>query len=144
MSFERRFFGILALSLGIICVGCTPPSDPLIDMMDADLKKTRIDDLSRTMDFISSEIRFSQKEFKAYAKDNLVLFLADFPRNTEQPAALKEKNRELATQYGVRGFPTVLLLDAEGNVLARSGYQRGGPEAYVTHIKGLLTAKPKE
>ena len=64
MSFERRFFGILALALGIICVGCTPPSDPLIDMMDADLKKTRIDDLSRTMDFISSEIRFSQKEFK--------------------------------------------------------------------------------
>ena len=30
----------------------------------------------------------SQKPFQEYAKQNLVLFLADFPRQAEQPAAL--------------------------------------------------------
>ena len=81
---------------------------------------------------------FSQDAFKAYAKDNLVLFLADFPNSKPQPAEVKEQNEALAEKYGIRGFPTVLLLDAEGNVLNRTGYQRGGAEKYVEHIKELL------
>lgn len=81
---------------------------------------------------------FSKEAFKAYAAENLVLFLADFPRSKEQSDAVKEQNQALAEKYGVRGFPTVLLLDAQGNVLERTGYQRGGPEAYVEHIKELL------
>lgn len=64
MSFEKRFFGLFVLAIGIICAGCTPPSDPMLEMMDADLKKTKVDDLSRTMDFVYSEIRFEQKEFR--------------------------------------------------------------------------------
>ncbi len=64
MSFEKRFFGLLLLAIGVICVGCTPPSDPMLEMMDADLKKTKVDDLARTMDFINSEVRFEQQEFK--------------------------------------------------------------------------------
>ena len=80
----------------------------------------------------------SQDAFKEYAKDNLVLFLADFPRNTPQPEEVSEQNKGLAEKYEVRGFPTVLLLDAKGEVLAKTGYQQGGPEAYVDHIKGLL------
>ena len=87
---------------------------------------------------------FSKPEFQAYAKDNLVLFLADFPRRTKIAPALEKANRALAEKYGVRGFPTVLLLDAEGKVLGRTGYQRGGPEAYVTHVKGLLAEKSEK
>ncbi|MDP6490136.1 MAG: thioredoxin family protein [Kiritimatiellia bacterium] len=88
---------------------------------------------------------FSKKPFKAYAKQNVVLFLADFPSRTEQPAKLKAQNEKLAKTYGVRGFPTVLLLDAKAKVIGRTGYQAGGPEAYVKHIKELLAkakAKP--
>jgi thioredoxin-related protein len=81
---------------------------------------------------------FSQDAFKAYAEENLILFLADFPNSTPQPEEVKAQNKALAEKYGVRGFPTVLLLDAEGNVLERTGYQRGGPEKYVEHIKELL------
>jgi thioredoxin-related protein len=81
---------------------------------------------------------FSQPAFKAYAKDNLVLLLLDFPRRTAQSEELKQANRALAEQFRVEGFPTVLLLDAEGKELARTGYQAGGAEAYVAHIKSLL------
>lgn len=80
---------------------------------------------------------FAEDEFKAYADENLVLFLADFPRSKEQSDDVKELNQELAQKYGVEGFPTVLLLDANGDVIARTGYRRGGAESYVEHLKEL-------
>ena len=81
---------------------------------------------------------FSQDEFKAYAEGNVVLFLADFPSQKPQSEEVKKQNEALKNKYGISGFPTVLLLDAEGNVLERTGYQPGGAEKYVEHIKGLL------
>jgi protein disulfide-isomerase len=41
----------------------------------------------------------------------------------------------------VQGFPTVLLLDASGKELARTGYRRGGAEGYVGHLKELMGKK---
>jgi thioredoxin-related protein len=81
---------------------------------------------------------FSKEEFQAYAKENLVLFLADYPNSTPQSDEIKAQNEKLAAVYQIRGFPTVLLLDAEGTVLNKTGYQAGGPAAYVEHIKELL------
>ncbi len=81
---------------------------------------------------------FSKEAFAAYAKDNLVLFLADFPKTKELPANTATQNKELAEKYGVRGFPSVLLVDAEGRVLAETGYRPGGAAAYVAHVKELL------
>lgn len=81
---------------------------------------------------------FSRSAFKEYAKDNLVLFLADFPAAKPQPEELKKQNQGLAEKYGVRGFPTVFLMDSKGEVLVRMGYMRGGAEAYVKHIRQAL------
>ncbi len=81
---------------------------------------------------------FSQAEFKAYAKDNLVLFLADFPSQKPQSEIVKKQNDKLSEQYAPQGFPTVLLVDAEGQELGRTGYQPGGAAAYVEHLKSLL------
>ncbi len=82
---------------------------------------------------------FSQKEFKDFAKDNLVLLLLDFPRKKALPPAEQAANEEFLKKYSVRGFPTVLILDAEGKVLGRTGYQEGGAAAYVEHLKSLLS-----
>ncbi len=81
---------------------------------------------------------FSKDEFKEYAKDNLVLVELDFPNRKKQSDALKAQNKALAKKYGIRGYPTILLLDADGKELARTGYQRGGPEKYVKHLQKLL------
>ena len=83
---------------------------------------------------------FSRADFKAFAKDNLILFKADFPRINTQPAELKKQNKGLGTTYSIRGYPTVLLLNAAGKELARTGYQKGGAAAYVKHLKELLKA----
>lgn len=81
---------------------------------------------------------FSKEAFKDYAKEKLVLLELDFPQQKRQSRSLKRQNEELAKKYKVEGFPTILLIDAEGKVLARTGYQEGGAEAYVKHLKGLL------
>jgi protein disulfide-isomerase len=84
---------------------------------------------------------FSKPEFAAYAKDNLVLLMLDFPQDKEQTAAVKEQNAKLSEQFGIQGFPTVLILDADGKEIARTGYQSGGAASYVDHIKSLLPTK---
>jgi len=84
---------------------------------------------------------FSQKEFKAFAKDRVVLFLADFPRDKKLSAEVKAQNEQLQQTYGVKGFPTVLLLDADGKVIARTGYRRGGAAVYVDYLEKLLKQK---
>jgi len=81
---------------------------------------------------------FSQDVFKEYAKDNLVLFMADFPRRTQLPEGIAQQNEMLAEKYKIRGFPTVILLDPDGKVIGTTGYQRGGPEAYISHLKTFM------
>ncbi|MDG1242513.1 MAG: thioredoxin family protein [Opitutae bacterium] len=81
---------------------------------------------------------FGEAAFKEYAAAELVLVELDFPRGKEQPAELKAQNEALAKQYGIRGFPTILLLSPDGELIEKTGYQRGGPEAYVAHIKEIL------
>lgn len=84
---------------------------------------------------------FSKEEFLEYAADDLVLFVADFPQRREQPEELKAQNSRLAAEYGIQGIPTVLLISADGKEIERTGYQPGGPEKYIDHIKTLLSEK---
>ena len=44
-------------------------------------------------------------------------------------------------KYNVKGFPTVLLLDSDGNVFSQTGYQKGGAEAYIPHLESLMAGK---
>jgi thioredoxin-related protein len=87
---------------------------------------------------------FDQEDFTKFASEKLVLFLADFPSKKKLPEAQAKQNDKLAAQFGIEGFPTVLILDAQGKVLARTGYRAGGAAAYVAHIKSLLESGGKE
>lgn len=86
---------------------------------------------------------FSQAAFKDYAKDNLILVMVDFPKKKQLDAATKAANKALMEKYGVKGFPTVVLVDSKGTVIAQTGYRSGGAAAYVEHIKELLAKAQK-
>jgi len=86
---------------------------------------------------------FQTDEFKKFAGENLVLFVADFPNDRPLAKETAEQNRKLAEKYGVEGFPTVLLLDAQGKEVARTGYRRGGAAEYVAHLKSLMEKAKK-
>jgi thioredoxin-related protein len=81
---------------------------------------------------------FDQPEFQEYAKKHLVMLELDFPRKKELPAKEKEQNEKLSEEFKVEGFPTVLLINAKGKEIGRTGYQEGGPAKYVEHLKELL------
>ena len=87
---------------------------------------------------------FSKQAFKDFAAENLVLFVADFPSRKKLSEDVKKQNDALQEKYGIRGYPTILLLDKDGKELARTGYQSGGPEAYVTHLKELIAGTEKK
>lgn len=87
---------------------------------------------------------FDKAEFKAYAKDNLVLFVADFPQKRKLPEKLTKQNESLVQRYSVQGFPTVLLLNEKGALIGRTGYRPGGPTGYVEHLSELIAAHKAE
>jgi thioredoxin-related protein len=77
-------------------------------------------------------------EFKDFARDNLVVVELDFPRAKQQAPELRKQNRELAQQYEIVGFPTILVLSADGQTLWRyDGYFPDGPAAFIAQLQKL-------
>jgi thioredoxin-related protein len=76
---------------------------------------------------------FSTAEFKKWAHKKVVLVHIDSPRKTKLPEELQKQNEALKSKFSIRGFPTVLFIDAKKEkVLGRSGYLREkGPEAWI-------------
>lgn len=82
---------------------------------------------------------FSQEAFKEYARENLVLVQIDFPDDkSKQSRKQRRKNKRLAEEFGIPGFPTVFILSPEAKSIAMTGYQPGGAEAYVEQIKKII------
>lgn len=80
----------------------------------------------------------SQPQFQDYARDNLVMVELDFPRAKEQTPELKKQNRDLAQQYEIEGFPTIVVLSADGQKLWRyDGYFPGGAAAFIAELQKL-------
>jgi thioredoxin-related protein len=85
------------------------------------------------------EAVFSQKAFKNFANEKLVLLLLDFgPGGTA-----KSKDHEtLQSEYGVTGFPTYFLIDASGKKLAKGGYNdKINPEVFAEWVNQASTTK---
>ncbi len=117
------------------------------DEFDKGVAKAKADKKIALVDFTGSDwcvwcVRldkeiFSKKEFKDYAKENLVLIEVDFPQLKPLPKKRQERNNELAKEYKIEGYPTVVVLSSEGKEIGRLGYMEGGPEAFVTALKEL-------
>lgn len=86
---------------------------------------------------------FDLPAFEAATK-KFVLVELDFPNKKPQSDEVKTKNRAAQQKYGITGFPTILLMDAQGEVYARTGYKAGGPEKYVSHLQELTKQNTPE
>ena len=69
---------------------------------------------------LDSEV-FSKSDFKKFAKENLVLVELDFPQGKRQTKKLVEQNAALKDKFEISGYPTLILVDGEGNLQARWG-----------------------
>jgi len=84
--------------------------------------------------------------FAEAAGKNLVFVSLDFPRDPEIKAKVPnpERNDELKNKYGIRGFPTVLVMTPDGEVFGKTGYRPGGAEPYVEHLNAMLETGKKD
>ena len=81
---------------------------------------------------------FSQKLFQKQAPKDFVLVELDFPQKTKLDEKLTAQNQTLAKAYAISGYPSIILADAKGIELARTGYKAGGPQAYLDHLQGFV------
>lgn len=86
----------------------------------------------------------SKQKFLDGATNDFELVYIDMP---EDKSLLSERaaveNEKLVTKYRVSGFPTVLVLDANGDVLTKTGYRKGGAKKYVEHLKDIRAKGPQ-
>lgn len=71
--------------------------------------------------------------FETYAKNKFVLMEVDLPENPKFDPALRARNEKIASQYGVQGFPTIMVITPQGEVV-------GGFNGYVPSVEDA--AKP--
>ncbi|MFT4648816.1 MAG: thiol-disulfide isomerase/thioredoxin [Glaciecola sp.] len=149
----------LTLAFGLAAMFSTPvlaqPSvagDVWMDDYDAAVKVAKKEGKHLLVDFTGSdwcgwciklhEEVFAHAEWESVATKEYVLVALDFPRSEEAKAKVPnpERNDELQAKYKVGGFPTILLMTADGDVFGQTGYQKGGPAAYLTHMAELKVA----
>ncbi|MFE3867803.1 thioredoxin family protein [Flavobacterium sp. LS2P90] len=80
-------------------------------------------------------------EFMEYAKNNLILERADFPKKKQNQLSpeIKKQNQNLAEKYNKDGmFPLIVVLDKNGKVLGKTGYKNVSPQEYVNQLQSFL------
>ena len=84
---------------------------------------------------------FDTSVFQEFAKDNLVLLNADFPmrKNNKLSKEQTSHNEALAEKYNKKGvFPTTLLLDSYGKIVAKIDGKQNDVNLFVDQIKNYL------
>ena len=61
----------------------------------------------------------------------------DFPNKKKQSDELKTANHALQKKYGIKGYPTIIVLDSEGKNVGQLGYMKGGPKAFIAELEKL-------
>jgi len=139
-------FSLLALAVLVSAGVASAELNWLIDF-DAAKSKAKTDNKLVLLDFTGSDWCgwckrldaevFSKPQFQEYAAKNLVLVELDFPRSKQQSDAVKKQNMQLAGEYGIEGFPTVIVLNAAGKKVGELGYMPGGPDAFIAALEKL-------
>jgi thioredoxin-related protein len=81
---------------------------------------------------------FSKKAFKEYAASNLVCVTVDFPSRKPQTNKVKEQNEKLQLLYGVEGYPTIIILNPDGEAIGATGYLPGGPGIFIANLNRMI------
>ena len=83
---------------------------------------------------------FAEEEWKKYAAENVILVTLDFPNDKSiVPEKYVKRNEELKAQFGVRGYPTYVVLDSDAKTkLGQLGAGRDKtPSSFIQEFKGV-------
>lgn len=86
----------------------------------------------------------STPKFKKWAKKHAVLLYLDFPSRKPISADQKKHNAKLQKKYGIQGYPTIVITDADGKEIGRKVGGSNNPDAYIKALSKIVAkAKPK-
>lgn len=86
---------------------------------------------------------FAKPEFLDGVTNDYELVFIDSPSDKSVLSErAKAENPKLTKKYGIEGFPTALIFSAEGERIAQTGYQAGGPAPYVKYLMGVRKDGP--
>ena len=136
-------------------VGITQAGDFFTDY-DSAKKKAQEDKKTLVVKFTGSDwcppckalnkAIYSKKDFKAELEKDFVVAVLDFPKTKKLPEGQLEKNQAIRDEFGIQGYPTVLVISQKGKVLKKMvGYsytpkegEEGDERAEVKAYLGLL------
>ncbi len=117
----------VSLSAAVTTTALAAPDEGWTADYDAALAQAKKENKSVMLEFTGSDWCppcklmyknvFSKKEFVEAASKDFVLVKLDFPRADKE---LAKKNKPLAEKYEIRGYPTVVLTDADGKEFSRA------------------------
>jgi thioredoxin-related protein len=90
---------------------------------------------------------FNHAEWTAYATNNIMMVLIDFPRDKSLvPEKYIARNNMLKALYTIRGFPTFVVLDSDGRtVMGRLGAgDEKTPESFIDELHKLFIYRDNE
>ena len=88
---------------------------------------------------------FAKEDWKKFAAENAVLVTLDFPKDkTIVPENYVSRNEELMKAFGVRGYPTYVVLDSDGKTkLGQLAAGQGKtPASFIEEFKGVIKTSP--
>src|SRR5262245_51912774 len=93
---------------------------------------------------MAQEIRMSSS-FLSVARSNFVLVFIDFPQLPGGRAKVRDagRNERLAKEYGIQGYPTIVLTDAQGRPYAVEAYGNRGADKYLAELLKLRKFRDK-
>jgi thioredoxin-related protein len=144
---KLRFLPLLLVA-SLVPLFSSPAAPPAgwTDDYDKAIEKAKAEKKNVLLDFTGSDWCgfcmkldkevFDTPKFKEWAKKNVVLVQVDFPHKKLSQKLVKQ-NADLKSKYPAGGYPTVVIINPEGNVLTKQvGYAPGtGPDAYLEKLK---------
>lgn len=76
--------------------------------------------------------------FRRYLEKNFIPVLIDSPRYYTLSEEQKEYNEARLVEYQVNGFPTMVILDSDGEAVSVLGYSREGANGFIKTLKKEL------
>ena len=150
---KKTMIASLAALFALAVYAKTSTPEGWLDDYDAALKKAADENKHIVIDFSGSDWCgwckrldkevFTTDAFKKAAAEKYVLLMVDSPMKksllTEKAA---KENPKLVEKFGVKGFPTVVVLDPKGEEVCRLGYEKGGPEKYIEKLDAEIRDAP--
>lgn len=77
-------------------------------------------------------------DFADAVGDQFIFVMVDFPLKSPLEPKLTAQNKELQKRFDIKGYPTIVLLDDQQQLIGTTGYKPGGGKSYADHLKKMV------